>query len=142
MVFSIWSGFGTGVLMYASTMSGISKEIVESAELDGITPFKELLYITIPMIYPTLVTFMVVGVAGIFTNEMSLYLFNGNFGATQDIYTIGYYLFKEARIAGGSLQDFDKFTYLSAFGLMLSVIAIPLTFVVKWLLEKFGPSVE
>ena len=142
MLFTIWSGFGTGVLMYTSTMSGISCEVVESAQLDGITPFKELVYITIPMIYPTLVTFMVVNFSAIFTEEMSLYLFYGYFGGqTLDNMTIGYYLFKEARLAQ-SFSDYGRYTYLSAFGLMLSAVAIPLTFAFKKFLEKVGPSFE
>ncbi|MBQ6922784.1 MAG: sugar ABC transporter permease [Clostridia bacterium] len=142
MIFTIWSGFGTGVLMYTSTMSGISCEVVESAQLDGITPFRELIYITLPMIYPTFVTFMVVNFAAIFTNEMSLYLFYGYFGSqTVNNMTIGYYLFKEARLAQ-SFNDMQQFTYLSTFGVMLSVIAVPLTFIFKWFLEKVGPSFE
>lgn len=142
MIFTIWSGFGTGVLMYTSTMTGISQEIVESAELDGITPFKELIFITLPLIYPTFVTFMIVNFAAIFTNEMSLYLFYGyDIGNDSKTMTIGYFLFAKARMAEkqGTLSDYN---YLSAFGLLLSMIAIPCTFVFKWLLEKIGPSVE
>ena len=141
MIFTIWAGFGTGVLMYTSTMSGISKEVVESAELDGITPLKELIYITLPMIYPTLVTFMVVNFSSIFLNEMSLYLFNGYFMEDTKKMTIGYYLFREARWAQ-SRSEMNTFCYLSSFGLMLSAVAIPLTFGFKRFLEKIGPSFE
>lgn len=144
LIFAIWSGFGTAVLIYTSTMSGIPTEVVESAQLDGITPFKELIHITLPMIYPTFVTFMVVNIAGLFTNDMSLYLmykYNTVYSGSDS--TIGYYLFARSYMANNDgIYGLSEMSYLSAFGLLLSAIAIPLTFLVKWLLEKFGPSFE
>lgn len=141
MVFSIWASFGTGVLMYTSTMSGIAQEIVESAQLDGITPLKELIYITLPMIYPTLSTFLVVNFAAIFTDQMQLYTFYGMSGAPKENWTVGYYIYKEAQLAAG-YSDWQQFAYLSAFGLILSMVAIPLTLLFKRMLEKIGPSVD
>lgn len=144
LAFTLWSGFGTGVLIYTSTMSGIPTEIVESAQLDGITPFKELIHITMPMIYPTFVTFMVVNFACIFTNEMSLFLwYEYNYETYPKDLTIGYYLFAKAYMANNhGVAGLSDLSYLSALGIVLSAIAIPTTFVFKWLLEKFGPSFE
>lgn len=138
LAFTIWFSFGTQVLMYTSTMSGISPEIVESAQLDGVTPMRELLHITIPMIFPTFVTFITVGVAGFFTNQMGLFSF---FGANADpqIYTFGYYLYVNSWLA--SMQyDYGAFTELSAMGLIMTMVAVPLTLGIKKVLEKFGPS--
>ncbi len=142
MGFTIWSSFGTGVLMYTSTMTGISKEIVESAQLDGITPLKELIFITLPMIYPTLSTFLVINFAGIFTDQMNLYTFYsyGTGTVTKD-WTVGYYIYKEAQMAAAH-NDYQQYAYLSALGLMLSAVAIPATLLFKRFLEKVGPSVE
>ncbi|MBO4594750.1 MAG: sugar ABC transporter permease, partial [Clostridia bacterium] len=144
MIFTIWSGFGTAVLIYTSTMSGIPTEVVESAKLDGITPFKELIFITMPMIYPTFVTFMLVNFAALFTNEMSMFLmFNYDTSRSRGDSTIGYFLFARAYMANhDGIQGLSEMSYLSAFGILLSIIAIPLTFLVKRLLEKFGPSFE
>ena len=138
--FSLFMGFGTNVLMYTSTMSGISPSVVESAELDGITPFKELIYITLPMIFPTFVTFITVGVATIFTNQMSLYTFYGA-DVPSDMYTFGYLLYKEVKQAT-DIMDYETFTYMSALGILLPIIAVPLTLGIKKFLEKFGPSAD
>lgn len=75
--YNIWVGFGTGVLMYSNAMSGIPQEIVESAHLDGATGINEFWRITLPMVYPTLSTFLITGVAGLFTNQINLYSFYG-----------------------------------------------------------------
>ena len=142
LIFQLWMGFGTQVLMYTSTMSGISNAVVESAELDGITPFKELIFITLPMIYPTFVTFITVGVAGLFTNQMSLYNFHGN-NVNPKAYTLGYYLFRETQVASALIPpDVSKYPKISALGLLFTLVAVPLTFLVKRLMEKFGPSVD
>lgn len=140
LVFRFWTMFGGGVLMYTSTMSGIPVEVVESAELDGITPFKELIFITLPMIYPTFVTFMVVNVASIFTDQMHLYTFYGQTTNATGKLTLGYYIYAKAAAWNG--QWGDGFSYLSALGVVLSAIAIPLTLGAKRLLEKIGPSFE
>ena len=138
MFFQLWMGFGTQVLMYTSTMSGISTEIVESAQLEGIKPFRELVSITLPIIYPTFVTFITVGVAGLFTNQRSLYSFFGD-NAPKSATTLGYYLFQQTQKAGDNL---DMYTQVSAMGIMFTVIAVPVTFIVKRLMEKLGPSVQ
>ncbi len=140
LIFQLWMGFGTQVLMYTSTMSGISPSVVESAQLDGITPFKELIYITLPMIYPTFVTFITVGVAGLFTNQMSLYNFYGN-NVNKKAWTLGYYLFRETQVASMP-PDISKYPKISALGLLFTLIAVPITFLVKRLMEKYGPSVD
>ena len=131
--------FGGSVLVYTSTMSGIPTEVVESAQLDGITPFKELIYITMPMIYPTFVTFMLVNVAALFTDQMHLYTFYGTTSGSLAP-TLGYYIFKSADEWSSRLGN--NYAYLSALGVTLSAIAIPLTFGAKKLLEKIGPSFE
>lgn len=140
LIFTLYMSFGTQVLMYTSTMSGISPSVVESAQLDGITPLKELIFITLPMIYPTFVTFITVGIAGMFTNQMSLYSFYGS-EVNPKVYTFGYFLYRETQVATEKM-DYTAYTYLSAFGLLLTAIAISLTFGVKKVMEKFGPSVD
>ncbi|MBQ8374854.1 MAG: sugar ABC transporter permease [Clostridia bacterium] len=138
LFYNIWFSFGGTVLMYSGTMSGIDPAIVEAAVIDGITPIKEFWYITLPMIYPTMVVLLSTGVVGLFTNQMGLYSFFGA-EAEPNLYTLGYYLYKETQT---NLESPARFPYLSAFGLLLTVVATPLTYLVKNLMEKFGPSVE
>ncbi len=135
--YSIWIGFGTNVLMYTNAMSGIEPSVIESAHLDGATGFREFWHITLPMIYPTLTTFLVVSVAGIFVNQLNLFSFYGG-AAPEEVRTYGYYLY--AKVASAT-SDAD-YPVLSAMGLILSCIAVPLTLVAKKLLEKYGPREE
>ena len=137
LFFNIFTSFGPKTLMYSSTMSGINDSVVESAKLDGASFMREFFSICLPMIYPTIVTFLVAGVAGIFTNQLSLFSF---FGSTADfrMYTFGYYLYRNTQVAVSPAA----YPYLSAVGLLMSLVAIPLTLVVRWLLLHYGPRTE
>ncbi|MBR2988950.1 MAG: sugar ABC transporter permease [Clostridia bacterium] len=135
--FNIWCGFGSGILMYSNAMSGISTEVVESAHLDGSTGFSEFWHITLPLVFPTLSTFLITGVAGIFGNSLGLFSFYGD-GAKSELWTYGYYLYVETkRVASAGREAYPR---LSAFGMILTCVVIPVTFLVRFLLEKFGPS--
>ena len=137
IVFTIWISFGTQVLMYTGAMSSISESVIESGKLDGITPIKELVFIVIPLIWSTFVTFMVVSVAGLFTNQMSLFAFFGTV-APPELYTFGYYLYKEVYQA----TTMESYPFLSAIGLLMTAVAVPVTLFVKWALDKYGPKTE
>lgn len=136
LFYMVWAGFGPQVLMFAGAMGNISESVSESAQIDGITPFKEFISITVPMIWPTFVTFAVVNVASIFTHQLNLYSFYST-AAPESLWTLGYYLYRSA-----SVGNLPEYTSLSAFGLLLTLVALPLTFIVKKLLEKFGPNTQ
>lgn len=133
--YNLWVGFGTGVLMYSNGMSGISQEIVESAHLDGAVGIREFWSITLPLIYPTLSTFLVTGIAGLFTNQINLYSFYGS-SAPANVQTYGYYLYTKTQTAASEAE----YPILAAMGLLFTVVIVPLTMLVKRALEKYGPK--
>ena len=136
LVFNIWIGFGTPVILYSGAMSQVSADVLEAARVDGVNSLQEFFRIVLPSIYPTICTFLVTGVAGIFINQANLYSFF-SYDANEKIYTIGYYLF--VQIAGQN-TGISAYPYAAAGGLLLTVVAVPVTMLVKFLLEKFGPS--
>lgn len=136
MFFNTWAGFGGGVLMYSNAMSGTSQEVVESAHLDGAVGIREFIYITIPAIYPTLSTFLITGVAGIFTNQGGLFSFYGK-GADVKLRTYGYEMYIRTLNAGDNMTQYPL---LSAMGMWMTMVAVPTTLLVRWALDKFGPS--
>jgi len=141
LFFNIWVSFGVNVLMFTGAMSGINASVVESAQLDGAGIVEEFWYITIPMIFSTISTFFVLGMTGIFTNQMHLYTFFG-FNAS-GIETIGYFLYATAQRSGEVLVNAGSWlTYpqLAALGLILTVFVAPITFLTRKLLDKYGPS--
>ncbi len=131
--YNLYISFGTSVLMYANKMFDIPPEVIEAGTLDGASGLKEFWHIVLPMTFSTLSVFLVTGVATIFTNHYNLALFN----PYADTWSLGYFLYVETGATRDNLQDLPP---VAALGFILTLIAIPLTFAVKRLLEKFGPS--
>ena len=142
IAYNLWLGFGTNILLYSGAMSGINDSIVESAHLDGVNTIQEFVYITFPMIFSTFSTFIIAGLSGIFTQQLHLFSFYGS-SAPAEIRTLGYYI-HISTLNSGVIRKQGFFTYseLSALGLMITLIVLPITFGVRALFEKFGPSME
>lgn len=148
--YGLWVGFGLQTLMFSTSMSGINDSVVESAQLDGVNTFQELFYITIPMIFPTIITFIVVGLAACFTDQLSLFTFYGR-NVPYEMRTTGYFLYLEALDSGlmperpwSELVPTGHLNYpeITAFGMMISLVMVPTTFFIKRALEKYGPRVD
>lgn len=138
VVFSILTSFGTSIMMYVGAMNNISESILEYAKLDGVSPVQELIFIVFPMVYPTFVTFLIVGLAGVFTNQLRIFDFYGS-GAERYLQTFGYHMYAGVKDAG---IDMTKYPYYAAMGILFTVLTVPVTFTVKYLLNKIGPKTE
>ena len=138
LAYTIFTGFGTMILMFSGAMSDVDDSLVEAADLDGATQLQEFFHVYLPLIYPTIVTFLVVNISGLFTNQMGLFSFFGS-QADPGLYTIGYYMFKNVSCGEMSLPEYCE---LSAMGLTFTIITTPIVFGAKVALEKYGPRVE
>ena len=135
LFFSIWTSFGIQTLIYGSAMSDISTDIVDAAKIDGVTPMREFLFIDLPIIAPTIAVFVVSSTATIFANQMNLFSFYGASAANYDIWTIGYYMYQGITVA--PLADYPFF---AAFGLVMTMITIPITLIVRHFMNKADPN--
>ena len=73
--YNVLISFGTSVLMYSNSMSGISHDLSGAAQIDGASVFQEFWHVTLPAVFPTLMPFLIAGVATIFTNQFNLFSF-------------------------------------------------------------------
>ena len=135
LFYNLYVSFGTSVLMYANKMFDISPEVIEAGELDGATGIKEFWYIVLPLTFSTLSVFLITGVATIFTNQYNLFLFQ----ADPEYRSLGFYMYV---LAGSTVGHEQEIPNVAALGMILTAVAIPLTYIVKYCLEKFGPSEE
>lgn len=132
-LFNIWFSFGTSVLMYSNAMSEISPEILESASLDGAKGIKEFIHITFPMIFSTFSVFFVTSVAQIFVNQSNLYSMYSS-AAPLDMQNVGYYMY--VKVA----QSATNYSSMAILGIALSIVVIPVTLIIRALLNRYGPS--
>lgn len=138
LFYMIWLSFATSLIVYPTAMRGINPEVLESAKIDGISNmFQELWYIILPLIYPTLTTFLITGFAAIFSTSGPLLEFYYT-DAPDYVSNMGYY-FTKMILVDGTEFSYPKY---AAGGIILTIIVAPLTILLKWALEKFGLATE
>ncbi len=132
LFYQIWLCFGTGTIMLTSSMARIPQEVMESAVLDGVNTWQELIYMILPLIWPTLSTLMITGLAGIFGSDGGVLLFTQGKYKT---YTISYWMYEQ-------VVTYKSLWHASALGQIYTLIAIPIVFGGKYIMEKFIEDVE
>lgn len=138
LFYGVWAGFGSGLLVYASSMRRIPESVVEAAKMDGCSQIREFITVTIPLIFPTLSTFLIVSVPNLFRAQGCLFDFY-SFSADPKLQTLGYYMYLQVLYGRTSNAVLP---YASAGGLVLTAVAIPLTLGVRKLLNKLDPEVS
>ncbi len=68
-----WKGVGYGCLIYISAINGIDPSLYEAAMLDGATKWKQIKYITLPFLSPTVITLTLMSVGRIFYSDFGLF---------------------------------------------------------------------
>ena len=151
--FNVWCAFGVNILMYSGAMSGIDESIVESCHLDGCNLIQEFWYISLPLIFPTIIALTITSITGIFNSQAGLLSLYGEqlsglpTEGVRQIKTIGFqmYIFtKGITDLRDQLYGSAKHTatQLCAYGLCVTLVVIPIVFGVRGLLYKYGPSVD
>ena len=132
LLYSLWNGYGLNIILFQSSMKRIPRELFESASLDGITLWKELIYMVVPLIWPILTTKMILSVAGIFGASGPILLFtNGKYGTR----TIGFVMYEQYKV-------YNQIARAAAIGLLYTIIGLPLVFSSRWLAGKIGGEYE
>ena len=132
-IFTIWVSFGAQVLVYTAAMDQIPHEIIEAGRLDGTTSLTEFIHIILPSILSTVGTFLIVGIASIFTNQNSLFSFFRPKDMQNTEYTFGYYLFSIVYTGGAGSAGY---CYAAFLGMLVTCIVAPLTLLARKLLSK------
>lgn len=118
-------GFGTHLIVIGGAMLGINTEMLESAEIDGCNWFKELIYMILPSIWPTISTILVMNVAGCLGSTGPILAFSKGENNTM---TLSFYIYQLVSGAGTGEQDL----YLaSAVGVVMTAISFPITLIVR-----------
>ncbi len=123
-VYCIWAGIGYNVLLLSGAIGRVPKELFESAQMDGAGNFKQFTKIMIPMIWPTIVTMIILGMTSILTLYLQPVLFE--YPRTE---TIAGSIFLGA-------QNSTQQPMLSAFGLLFSFIFAPLILYIRKVISK------
>lgn len=134
LFYNIFYSLAGSFLFYSSAMSGIDNSIAEAAQIDGANMLQEFFNITLPMIYPTLTTFVVAGLAGSLIGDYGMYAFSKTSGGSA-VPTMGYYF------TYGIMADTTgaRYPHYAALGLVLSALTCIIVFSARAIMNRFDP---
>ena len=118
---SLW-GVGGAMVINLAGLQGISPELYESASLDGASPWKQLLHITIPGLTPVIFYNLVMGIIGSFQVFTQAFVMTSGGPSNSTLFYV-LYLFKHA-------FNYFNMGYASAMAWVLFIIILALTLLV------------
>ncbi|WP_240941270.1 ABC transporter permease subunit [Paenibacillus sp. HB172176] len=135
VLIKIWQGAGFGAIVYLATITGINPDIYESASIDGASRWKKIVYITLPLLKPTVILMMLLAMGGIFYGDFGMiYAIVGRnvlLYPTTDV--IDTYVYR-------ALMDLGDMGMAAAVGFFQSLIGFILVVCVNQLARKFSPD--
>lgn len=136
VAYNVWFGLVGNMVLYLGAFNRIPQEVLEYAKLDGVGWVRELFQIILPLMWPTIITFVTLQCTGIFGSTGPIFLFTqGAYGT----YTISYWLFEKVY---NQAVNSTALNYGSAIGLFFTLIALPVVFTIRWVMGKVQEAVE
>ena len=138
IVYVLWTN-ACGNLLFQSAMSRVPPELIEVGKLEGLTWFKELIYVIMPLIWPTFSTTVVLDLCNVLNSGGPVLLF----GVTDvinraDAYTLPYWFF--SKVYGKGAGGLGNYGVMSCAGLCFTAISVPFTLGIRWLLNKVNTA--
>lgn len=129
----IWREFGWSSIIYMAALSAIDVQMYEAAHIDGASRLKQMWYITLPSLLPTIVIMLIIRFGRIMNVgvEKTLLLYNPSTYKTADV--ISSYVYRKGIIDG-------NYSFSSAVGLFNSVINFALLLSVNKISKKLSGS--
>ncbi|ETT29875.1 LplB protein [Paenibacillus sp. FSL R5-192] len=115
----VWKGFGYGAIVYLAALTGIDPGLYEASSIDGASRFKQLLYITLPGILPTIMLISALNLGNILNAgfDQIFALYNPIVYETGDV--IDTYVYRVGLLG-------QQYSFATAVGLLKSVVSFTL----------------
>ena len=135
VAFNVWSGTGYGMIVYLASITGIDTEIYEAATIDGASLMQRIMYITLPLLKPTVILLVLFSLGGILKGSFDL--FYNLIGTNSVLYPqtdiIDTFVFR-------SLAGQFNFSQGAAVGFYQSVFGLLLVLTVNAIVKKVDPE--
>ena len=135
VLLKLWKQTGYGSVVYLAAITGLDQEMFEAATIDGANAWQKVRHITIPMLIPTMMILVLLGVGNIFRGDFGLFYQTVKSSAILQPVTevIDTYVFKIG-------IEQAKFSEATAAGLFKSVIGLVLVLTTNYLAKKVDPD--
>ena len=126
-IMATWKNVGIYIVMFLVGLQNIPGELYEAAELDGATPAKQFLYVTVPMLNPTIIAIVVLSTIGGFSLFIEPYVMTGG-GPMQSTLSAMLYIYNQAFY-------FGHMGYAATVGFVFALIILGVVLLQKKFIE-------
>ncbi len=133
LVQNIWKETGWGTIIFLAALAGVDVEQYEAAIVDGATRFQQLIYITLPAIFSTIVTMFILRMGSVLDTGFEQIILMQNSLNMSSTDTFDTYVYNIGRVDG-------NYGYSTAVGLFKSVVSLICIQVANRLAKKAGQS--
>ena len=137
--YQLITGFSSNVIIYCNSMSAVTDEILESCRMDGANHRHIFWYMCVPMAMPTMTTYIVTGVSGIFACSGGIHLLFYQYTSPENVKTLGFYIFT---LSKNDNPRFLDYSYATAINLIFASISFILVSITKKIMDRFDPYRE
>ena len=135
----MWTSFPGDLIIWGGTFARIPDDVLDAAKIDGVSWFQEFTKVIVPMVWPTVGLQMTLTVCGLFASSGSVFLLTkGQFGTM----TLNAWMYMELLNASGNRYTSNVYNYMSAVGLVLTVVSVILAVFVRKFVSKQFEEVE
>ena len=129
-IMNIWKDTGWGTILFLATLSGISPDLYEAAQIDGANRWNRLIHITLPALANTIISVFILNLAKVMDLFESVFVtMNDAVVAVSDVLQTYIY----AKTFGSGNSDYG---YSTAVGLFKSFVGMILVFGRNWASKK------
>jgi putative aldouronate transport system permease protein len=132
---NIWKGLGYNSIIYLSSIIGFDRSYYEAALIDGASKWKQIRYITLPLLKPTIIMLSLLAIGRIFYSDFGLfYQVPMNSGALYAVTnTIDTYVYR-------GLLELGDISLSAAAGFYQSLVGFVLVLTTNLIVRKIDPE--
>lgn len=139
LIHLFWWSFPGDLIIWGGTFARIPEEVLEAGKIDGVTWWQEFTRIIVPIVWPTFALQLVLKFCGIFGATGEVFLLTGGAFGTM---TLSCWMYLELLSSTGASFSNVAYNYLSAVGLIMTVIAVTISLIIRKWTDKVFDEVE
>ncbi len=135
LILNIWKNAGYNSIIYLAAITGIDESIYEAAAIDGATRFKRIIYVTLPLLVPTISVLTLMSIGRIFYGDFGMMyaIIRDNSTLMPIAEVIDTYVFRVFKNTGNP-------SLTMAIGLYQSVVGFVLVYTSNRIVRRFYPE--
>jgi putative aldouronate transport system permease protein len=127
----IWKEMGWNAIIYLAAMAGIDSQIYEAAEIDGVSRFQKIWYVTLPGIQGTIAILLILSIGNIINTGFERQFLLSNAVTSPKALVLDYYALNYG-------IGMFRYSFGTAIGVFKSVVSIVLLLSANWIARKSG----